>query len=162
MDDVEVEVFLTHLAVERNMSASMQNQAKSALLFLYKVVLGAEFPWLDKVAQAKMPKCLPIMLTKSEAPAVLGLLGGTHWLIVSLLYGTGMRIMEGLRLRVKDIDFERKVILIPNGKGFKDRVTMLPLKLVEPLKMHLQQVKQLHQNDLHDGFVRCICCRFWG
>jgi integron integrase len=91
------------------------------------------------------------VLTKSEVPAVLSRLSGTHWLIASLLYGTGMRIMEGLRLRVKDIDFERKEILIRDGKGFKDRVTMLPLTLVESLKTHLQRVKQLHQNDLNDG-----------
>ncbi len=151
MGAVEVEVFLTHLAVERNVSASTQNQAKSALLFLYKEVLGAELPWLDKVEQAKTPKRLPTVLTKSEVQAVLSRLSGTHWLIASLLYGTGMRIMEGLRLRVKDIDFERKEILIRDGKGFKDRVTMLPLTLVEPLKTHLQRVKQLHQNDLNDG-----------
>lgn len=151
MGGVEVEVFLTHLAVERNVSASTQNQAKSALLFLYKEVLGSELPWLDKVEQAKTPKRLPTVLTKSEVQAVLSRLSGTHWLIASLLYGTGMRIMEGLRLRVKDIDFERNEILIRDGKGFKDRVTMLPLTLVEPLKAHLQRVKQLHQNDLNDG-----------
>lgn len=151
MGAVEVEVFLTHLAVERNVSASTQNQAKSALLFLYKEVLGINLPWLDNVEQAKAPKRLPTVLTKTEVQALLSRMSGTHWLIASLLYGTGMRIMEVLRLRVKDLDFERKEILIRDGKGFKDRVTMLPLTLVEPLKAHLLRVKQLHQNDLADG-----------
>lgn len=151
MGAVEVEVFLTYLAMERNVSASTQNQAKSALLFLYKEVLGVALPWLDNVEQAKTPKRLPVVLTKSEVQAVLGRLSGTHWLVASLLYGTGMRILEVLRLRVKDIDFERKEILIRDAKGFKDRVTMLPLTLVAPLKTHLERVKQLHQNDLNDG-----------
>jgi len=151
MGAVEVEVFLTHLAVERNVAASTQNQAKSALLFLYKEVLGVELPWLDNVEQAKAPKRLPTVLTKNEVQAVLSRLTGTHWLVASLLYGTGMRILEALRLRVKDIDFERKEILIRDGKGFKDRVTMLPLTLIEPLKTHLGRVKQLHQNDLNEG-----------
>jgi integron integrase len=133
-------------------SASTQNQAKSALLFLYKEVLGVALPWLDKVEQAKAPKRLPVVLTKTEVQAVLGRLSGTHWLVASLLYGTGMRILEALRLRVKDIDFERKEILIRDAKGFKDRVTMLPLTLVVPLKTHLERVKQLHLNDLEDGF----------
>jgi integron integrase len=152
MGAVEVEVFLTYLAVERNVAASTQNQAKSALLFLYKEVLGVALPWLDNVEQAKTPKRLPTVLTKTEVQAVLGRLSGTHWLVTSLLYGTGMRILEVLRLRVKDVDFERKEILIRDAKGFKDRVTMLPLTLVEPLKTHLARVKQLHQNDLNDGF----------
>lgn len=152
MGAVEVEVFLTYLAVERNVAASTQNQAKSALLFLYKEVLGVALPWLDNVEQAKTPKRLPTVLTKTEVQAVLGRLSGTHWLVASLLYGTGMRILEVLRLRVKDVDFERKEILIRDAKGFKDRVTMLPLTLAEPLKTHLARVKQLHQNDLNDGF----------
>ena len=151
MGAVEVEVFLTYLAVQRNVSASTQNQAKSALLFLYKEVLGVALPWLDNVEQAKTPKRLPVVLTKTEVQAVLGRMTGTHWLVASLLYGTGMRILEVLRLRVKDIDFERKEILIRDAKGFKDRVTMLPLTLVAPLKTHLERVKQLHQNDLNDG-----------
>ena len=133
----EVEVFLTHLAVDRNVSASTQNQAKSALLFLYKEVLGAELPWLDDIQQAKTPKRLPVVLTQDEVSKILSRLEGTHHLVVSLLYGTGMRILEALRLRVKDIDFARKEILIRDGKGFKDRVTMLPVSLVAPLKAHL-------------------------
>ena len=133
----ELEAFLTHLAVASNFSASTQNQAKSALLYLYKEVLGVALPWLDNVEQAKTPRRLPLVLTKAEVQAVLGRMTGTHWLVASLLYGTGMRILEVLRLRVKDIDFERKEILIHDTKGFKDNVTMLPLTLIAPLKTHL-------------------------
>ncbi len=148
----EVEQFLTYLAVEGRVAASTQNQAKSALLFLYKEVLGAELPWLDKVQQAKAPKRLPVVLSKEEVRLILKHLDGTHYLIVSLLYGTGMRILEALRLRVKDIDFSRKEILIRDGKGFKDRITMLPASLVVPLKTHLQKVKALHDDDLAKGY----------
>ena len=126
MGALEVEQFLTHLAVVGNVSASTQNQAKSALLFLYKQVLELSLPWLDNVERAKAPKHLPVVLNKEEVQKVLARLEGTHHLIVSLLYGTGMRILEALRLRVKDIDFVRSEILIRDGKGFKDRVTMLP------------------------------------
>lgn len=148
----EVEQFLTYLAVEGRVAASTQNQAKSALLFLYKEVLGAELPWLDKVQQAKAPKRLPVVLGKEEVRLILKQLDGTHYLIVSLLYGTGIRILEALRLRVKDIDFSRKEILIRDGKGFKDRITMLPASLVVPLKTHLQKVKALHDDDLAKGY----------
>ena len=148
----EVEAFLTHLAVARNVSASTQNQAKSALLFLYKEVLGAELPWLDDIQQAKTPKRLPVVLTQDEVSKILSHLEGTHHLVVSLLYCTGMRILEALRLRVKDIDFARKEILIRDGKGFKDRVTMLPVSLVAPLKAHLDKVKSLHEEDLAQGY----------
>jgi len=147
-----VEQFLTHLAVKSKVSASTQNQAKSALLFLYKEVLGLELPWLDDVEQAKAPKRLPVVLTKEEVKSILDQLEGTNHLIVSLLYGTGMRILEALRLRVKDIDFSRKEILIRDGKGYKDRVTMLPASLVEPLKQHLLKVQSLHEQDLAAGF----------
>ena len=148
----EVEQFLTYLAVEGRVAASTQNQAKSALLFLYKEVLGAELPWLDRVQQAKAPKRLPVVLSKEEVRLILKHLDGTHYLIVSLLYGTGMRILEALRLRVKDIDFSRKEILIRDGKGFKDRITMLPASLVVPLKTHLQKVKALHDDDLAKSY----------
>jgi site-specific recombinase XerD len=126
MGAVEVEAFLTHLAVAGRVAASTQNQAKSALLFLYREVLEVELPWLDNVQQAKAPRRLPVVLTRDEVHALLGRMHGTHWLVASLLYGTGMRIMECLRLRVKDVDFARGEILIRDGKGFKDRVTMLP------------------------------------
>ncbi|MDZ4211261.1 MAG: integron integrase, partial [Methylotenera sp.] len=148
----EVEQFLTYLAVEGKVAASTQNQAKSALLFLYKEVLGEALPWLDDVEQAKVPKRLPVVLSKEEVQAILRQLNGTHHLIVSLLYGTGMRILESLRLRVKDIDFARKEILIRDGKGYKDRVTMLPVSLVLPLKKHLEKVKALHDEDLAKGY----------
>lgn len=148
----DVESFLTHLAVARNVSASTQNQAKSALLFLYKEVLEIELPWLDNVTQAKAPKRFPVVLNKQEVQALLNRLDGTTWLIVSLLYGSGLRVMECLRLRVKDIDFVKREILVREGKGFKDRVTMLPAALVEPLKQHLVRVQALHEEDLAAGF----------
>jgi integron integrase len=151
MGAVEVEAFLTYLAVERNVSASTQNLAKSALLYLYKEVLAAELPWLDNVTQAKVPKRLPVVLTQAEVQSVLSRLDGTMWLIASLLYGSGLRIMETLRLRVKDIDFARRDILVREGKGFKDRVTMLPMSMVEPLKSHLLKVQTLHKDDLSTG-----------
>lgn len=152
MGAAEVETFLSHLAVARNVSASTQNQAKSALLFLYKEVLGVELPWLDNVTQAKAPKRMPVVLTKDEVQAVLSRMDGTNWLVASLLYGSGLRLMEGLRLRVKDIDLVRREILVREGKGFKDRVTMLPASLVEPLKQHLLRVQALHEQDLSAGF----------
>jgi len=147
----EIEAFLTHLAVTGKVSASTQNQAKSALLFLYREVLGSELPWLDNITQAKAPKRLPVVLTVSEVGALLGKLSGTHHLLASLLYGSGMRLMEGVRLRVKDIDFARGEIIVREGKGFKDRVTMLPQAVVAPLKAHLSRVKALHQEDMQQG-----------
>ncbi|PWB55009.1 MAG: integron integrase [Nitrosomonadales bacterium] len=147
----DVEKFLTHLAVEGKVAASTQNQAKSALLFLYREVLEIELPWLDNVERAKAPKRLPVVLTRQEVQAVLSRMEGTQWLIASLLYGTGMRIMECLRLRVKDVDFSRREILIRDGKGFKDRVTMLPAALASALREHLQKVKALHDQDLAAG-----------
>lgn len=148
----EVEKFLTYLAVEGKVSASTQNQAKYALLFLYREVLKIELGWLDDIEQAKTPKRLPVVLTRAEVQSVLSRLDGTHWLIANLLYGTGMRIMECLRLRIKDVEFTRKEILIRDGKGFKDRVTMLPEALVNPLRDHLKSVKILHEQDLAVGY----------
>jgi integron integrase len=148
----EVEAFLTHLAVEGKVAASTQNQAKSALLFLYREVLEVELPWLDNVERAKAPKRLPVVLTHAEVQALLTRLSGTHWLMASLLYGTGLRLMECLRLRVKDVDFSREEILVRDGKGFKDRVTMLPAALVTPLRAHLERVRELHRQDLAAGF----------
>lgn len=152
MGAAEVEAFLSYLAVARNISASTQNQAKSALLFLYKEVLGIDLPWLDKVTQAKVPKRLPVVLTRDEVQSLLIRTEGTMWLIASLLYGSGLRLMECLRLRVKDVDFARGEILVREGKGFEDRVTMLPASLVEPLKQHLQRVQALHAEDLAAGY----------
>lgn len=148
----EVEVFLTHLAVQGRVAAATQNQAKSALLFLYKAVLEMELPWLDDIEKAKAPKRLPVVLTQAEVQQVLGRLQGPHWLVASLLYGSGLRILEALRLRVKDIDFSRREILVRDGKGFKDRVTMLPATLAPQLQAHLQRVKALYEQDLQAGF----------
>jgi integron integrase len=149
---VEVEQFLTYLAVNGKVAASTQNQAKSALLFLYKEVLAQDLPWLDNVEQSKVPKRLPVVLNRDEVQSILSRLSGTHWLVASLLYGTGMRIMECLRLRVKDVDFKRREILIRDGKGFKDRVTMLPVSLAASLEAHLVKVRELHEKDLQQGY----------
>jgi integron integrase len=151
MGKPEIEAFLSYLAVERNVSASTQNQAKSALLFLYREVLGVELPWLEDIEQAKTPKRLPVVLTEPEVQAVLALLSGTWQLLGHLLYGSGLRLMEGVRLRVKDVEFSRREILVREGKGFKDRVTMLPLALIQPLRQHLTRVQTLHEADLAQG-----------
>ncbi|MDY0134625.1 MAG: integron integrase, partial [Atribacterota bacterium] len=148
----EVGAFLSYLATERQVAASTQNQAKSALLFLYQKVLGVELPWLDEVITARPSKRLPVVLTPTEVRRLLDGTSGTMNLIVSLLYGTGMRLLEGLRLRVKDVEFTRREIIIREGKGNKDRVTMLPENLVLPLSAHLEKVKALHQRDLDAGF----------
>jgi len=148
----EVEEFLSHLAVAGKVSSSTQNQAKSALLFLYKDVLEVSLPWMTDIVSAKLPQRLPVVLTRSEVEAVLAQTQGTSGLILKLVYGTGMRIMECLRLRVKDIDFERLELVIREGKGFKDRVTMLPQSLANPLKEHLARVKLLHEVDLRGGY----------
>lgn len=146
----EVRDFLSHLAVDRNVSSSTQNQAKSALLFLYRGVLKMELPWLDEVVAAKAPKRLPVVLTQVETRQLLGAMSGTMGLMTSLLYGTGMRLMEGLRLRVKDVEFSRREIIVREGN--KDRVTVLPENLLIPLKAHLEKVKALHERDLAEGF----------
>ncbi|CAG0967664.1 Tyrosine recombinase XerD [Burkholderiales bacterium] len=147
----EVERFLTHLAMEGKVAASTQNQAKSALLFLYREVLGVELPWLDHVEQAKGSRRLPVVLTRDEVRRLLAKLSGTHWLVASLLYGTGLRLMEALRLRVKDVEFSRREILVRDGKGFKDRITMLPAALIEPLDAHLAEVRTQHRAALGEG-----------
>ncbi len=148
----EVEQFLTHLEVQGKVSASTQNQAKSALLFLYREVLAIELPWLENVEQAKTPKRLPVVLNREEIQAILSRLQGTNWLVASLLYGTGMRILEALRLRVQDVDFKRREILIRDAKGHKARVTMLPVTLVASLQAHLLNVRELHTEDLAQGY----------
>lgn len=151
MGKCEVEAYLTHLAVARKVSASTQNQALAALLFLYKAVLDISLPWLDDVIRAKPSQHLPVVLTVAEVRTLLSQLSGTPWLMLSMLYGTGMRQMELFRLRVKDIDFSRFEILIRDGKGGKDRVTMLPETMAAPLQAHLLQVKHLHESDLVRG-----------
>lgn len=148
----EVQAFLSHLAVERHVSASTQNQAKAALLFLYKRVLEVDLPWLNEVVQAKERRRLPVVLSPGEVRSLLDQLDGTMGLAAALLYGTGLRLLEGLRLRVKDLDFERLEVTVRSGKGDQDRVTMLPERLAAPLRAHLAKVKTLHEKDLAEGF----------
>lgn len=154
MGGAEVEAFLTHLAVNRHVSASTQNQAKAAILYLYKQVLQIELAWLDEVVQAKTPKRLPVVLTASEVRALLLHMQGTTGLVAQLLYGTGMRLLEALRLRVKDVEFARREVVIREGKGNKDRVTVLPENLILPLQVQLQKARALHEKDLEAGFGR--------
>jgi integrase len=144
------------LAVRGRVSASTQNQARSAILFLYKEVLQAELPWLDNVVCAKRPTRLPVVLTKDEVHRVLAEAHGTSGLILRLLYGTGMRVLEGLRLRVQDLDFSRREIVIREGEGFRDRVTMLPASVAHDLESHLERVRLLHQRDVRDGHGRGV------
>ena len=152
MGGVHVDAFLSNLATVGRVAASTQNQALSALLFLYREVLQVELPWMSEVVRAKRPKHMPVVLTENEVRALLAHLEGTRWLVVNLLYSSGARLLEGLRLRVKDVDFERHEILVRDGKGARDRVTMLPECLVEPLRTQLVRVRALHEGDLAAGF----------
>lgn len=149
----EVESFLTHLATAGGVSAATQNQALSALLFLYREILAVNLPWLDNVIRAKKPQRLPVVLSKNEVGKILARMDGTYALMAQLLYGTGMRLMECCRLRVKDIDFERREILIRDGKGAKDRVTMLPESLIQLLQQQLAKRRQLYEDDLAKGMA---------
>jgi integron integrase len=152
MGEREVGAFLTHLAVERNVAASTQNQALSALLFLYGTVLDRPLDRVGDVARAKRPERLPVVFTRDEVRAVLARLRGDKWLMASLLYGSGLRLMECLRLRVKDVDFGQNHLIVRDGKGQKDRVTVLPSSLVEPSKTQVERVAEIHRQDLLDGF----------
>ena len=151
MGEAEVTAFLNHLARERDVAAATQNQALSALLFLYREVLGRPLAWLDELERARMPVRRPSVLTREEAERLLGRMQGTKWLMASLLYGAGLRLRECLKLRVKDIDFGYGQITVRDGKGAKDRVTVLPASAVEPLKARLRVTKELHQHDLRRG-----------
>jgi integron integrase len=148
----EIRAYLSHLAVEQNVAASTQNVAFSALRFLYRDVLHIEIPAIEQVERAQRPARLPEVFTREEARAVLGWMEGTPRLMASLLYGSGLRLMECVRLRVKDLDFARLQLTIREGKGEKDRVTMLPQSLVEPLKAQLEMSRRLHEEDLAAGF----------
>jgi integron integrase len=148
----EVSAFISHLAVGRKVAASTQTQALSALLFLYREVLSLPIGWVDDVERAKKPKRLPVVFIREEARAVLGHLREEAWLMASLLYGSGLRLMECVRLRVKDVDSSRLQITVRDGKGGKDRVTVLPTSLVEPLKRQLERAQALHELDLREGF----------
>lgn len=153
MGKLEIESFLTHLAVDQHVSASTQNQAFAALLFLYREVLRIDLPAVDAL-RAKRPERIPVVLSIDEVRSILDRMGGTHLLMTQLLYGSGMRILEVCRLRVKDVDFDRNQITVRDGKGEKDRVVPLPRKLVEPLRTQLKAVKKLHDQDLAVGHGR--------
>ncbi|MGI8788914.1 MAG: integron integrase [Pyrinomonadaceae bacterium] len=148
----EVQAFLTHLAVEGKVAASTQNQAFAALLFLYREFLGVSLDKIENVVRAKRPQRLPEVLSREEVRKLLTFLRGEEWLVASLLYGAGLRLMEALRLRVKDVDFDYGQINVRSGKGDKDRVSVLPQSIVAPLKEHLKQIKPVHEQDLRLGY----------
>jgi len=152
----DISQFLTSLAVERHVSASAQNQALSALLFLYKHVLGTELGRLDQVPRARMPIRVPVVLSRDEVSRVLQELDGTIWIIGVILYGAGLRIQDCLELRVKDLDFDRHQIVVRRAKGQKDVRTMLPVTVRERLQAHLGEVKRQHERDLAKGVGRAV------
>lgn len=147
----EISQFLTHLAVKENVAAATQNQALSAILFLYKIVLPKELGKIENI-RAKKPRRVPVVLTKNEITRIFRHLSGTQKLIAGLMYGSGLRLMEALRIRIKDIDFGYNQITVRDGKGQKDRVTMFPQSLTTDMQLHLNRVKALHEQDLHEGF----------
>jgi len=151
MGAAEVAQFLSSLAVDGKVAASTQNQALSALLFLYRHVLHQDLPWLEDVVRARRPKHLPVVLTRDEVRAVISKLAGTARLMATLLYGSGLRVLECARLRVQDVDFAMNQVVVRDGKGAKDRVTVLPAVAKEPLAQHLLRVKRLHDRDLALG-----------
>ncbi|MEM8502245.1 MAG: integron integrase [Cyanobacteria bacterium P01_D01_bin.1] len=148
----EIRAYLSHLASVRHVAASTQTVALSALLFLYRQVLGMELPYIDNIERAKRPQRLPVVFTRTEVMQILTNLDGINHLVVSLLYGTGMRLIEGLRLRVKDIDFEYRQITVRDGKGKKDRHTLLPESVIQRLQHQLKKSKHLHEQDLAIGY----------
>ena len=148
----EVEAFLTHLAVDGHVAASTQNQALSALLFLYREVLDHDFGWLDNVVRASKPKRLPEVYSPEEARLVINKLGGLRWLMGMLLYGGGLRVMECLRLRIKDLGFERLQVTVRDGKGEKDRVTLLPERVTGRLRQHIASVRERHEQAMRNGY----------
>lgn len=152
MGAAEVTAFLNHLARDREVAAATQNQALAALLFLYKEALGTPLPWLEELDRAKRPAHVPTVLTREEVARLLAAMDGGKWLMASLLYGAGLRLRECLKLRVKDVDFGYRQIVVRDGKGARDRVTMLPASVAAPLQAHLVRVKRLHERDLAEGF----------
>ncbi|MBI1874010.1 MAG: phage integrase N-terminal SAM-like domain-containing protein, partial [Acidobacteria bacterium] len=152
----EVSAFLEWLAVRQRISASTQNQALCALLFLYRHVLKLEIGAIQQVPRARTPSRLPVVLSRDEVGRLLKQVSGPVWLVVALLYGAGLRLRDGLELRVKDIDFDLKQLIIRRGKGQKDRRTMLPAVVTDPLRSHLHDVKQQHDRDLREGFGRVV------
>lgn len=152
MGALEINQYLTHLANKKNVAVSTQNQALCAILFLYKEVLRIEIRDLGEIIKTKKPKRLPTVLTPEEVRLVMNQLSGIPWLMINLLYGAGLRQMECLRLRVHDVDFSYNQITVRGGKGDKDRLTMLPQVIKEPLQKHLVKVKKLHEQDLNNGY----------
>jgi len=152
MGEPEITAFLNYLAVNRKVAASTQNQALSAILFLYNKVLKKNIEHLDDVVRAKRPLKLPIVFSRIEVNSILMQLEGVKWLMAALLYGSGLRLMECVRLRIKDIDFHYNQLTIRDGKGQKDRVTVLPEKIITPLEKHLQKVEFLHKKNIKEGF----------
>jgi len=151
LSEKDVTSFLSHLATDKNVSASTQNQALSAILFLYRDVLKQDLGWLEGVVRAKKPQRLPVVLTHGEVQEVLRRMSGVPLLMASLLYGSGLRLLECCRLRIKDIDFEKNEITVRSGKGNKDRVTLLPERLKKPLAEHIRRIKVQHDKDLSRG-----------
>lgn len=151
MGRVEIEAFLSWLANERHVAVATHKQALSALLFLYGKVLGVDLPWMNDIGRPRTKRRLPVVLTPDEVARLLGLIAGEHRLFAQLLYGTGMRINEGLQLRVKDIDFERRTVIVREGKGGKDRAVMLPESLVRPLREQLARARVLWADDCRCG-----------
>jgi integron integrase len=149
----EVQCFVSHLANDRHVSPATQSQALAAFLFLYKRVLNVDLPWIENVVRARRRKPLPTVLTQAEARCVIAHLSGVHALIAGLLYGSGLRLLEALRLRVKDLDMYHRCVLVRDGKGAKDRVTVLPASLVEPLRLHLARMRLLHEHAVRRGFA---------
>ncbi len=152
----EVKIFITHLANNKQVSSSTQNQALNAILYLYKNIIKKEIQFIDGLSYVKRIKHLPVVFSRDEAKKVISQLDGVIQLFIKMLYGTGMRLNEGLRLRIKDIDLEENQIIVRDGKGEKDRITILPEKLVEPLKEHIRKVKNLHLLDLQKGLGATI------
>jgi integron integrase len=151
MGAAEVTSFLTSLAVDRNVSPSTQNQALSAILFLYREVLRSDLPWLDDIVRARTARRLPVVLSKDEVRTILGHLDGTHALMAALLYGAGLRLLECARLRVKDVDFGASQIVVRGGKGDRDRVTLLPATTRDPLRLQIERARRQHEEDLAHG-----------
>lgn len=152
----EIESFLTHLAVEGNVTASTQNQALNAILFLYRHVLQQELDDRINAIRAKRSQHLPVVLSPAETFAIIQQTTGVHRIMLQLLYGSGLRLRECMQLRIKDIDFAQSQMMIRSGKGDKDRVTLLPQAVIEPLQIHIQQVRQIHQQDLALGYGATI------
>jgi integron integrase len=152
MGEIEIGQFLSSLATDARVSASTQNQALNAVLFLYREVLGKTIGYVNGVVRAKRPKATPVVLTRQEVRSIISLLNGTEWIMATLLYGAGLRLLECMRLRVKDIDFGTNQIVVRSGKGSKDRLTMLPTAIKDPLQRHLEWVRKQYQRDLENGY----------